>query len=332
MLDSGVQTVVTSTTIFLVGLWVSRYLLRFNSIDRRLPPGPSGLPVLGNLLQVPGKTVILLGDMKIAKELLEKHSAKHSSRPVLPYVRKHVDPETYIWVLSDECESHRIGRKLTVGIMSLVRAGKTDLLHEYEAALNIQHLLNEGDKDWFHQIKRVASSTILTAVFGMHCPTGYEPELRTFLDLSWHADTNPVQDLAEATYLATPTASITNFLPFLDLIPGPMPWRTRAESYRKKRDASYEKLVNDAVTGKASGMNTWAAFFAKEDKPEGDQRRLVRQFAGTTVALLTFVLACICYPDWIATAQREIDNVVGTDRLPTFKDRPFLPYVEAIVR
>ncbi|KAG6859131.1 hypothetical protein C0995_011268, partial [Termitomyces sp. Mi166 len=82
------------------------------------------------------------------------------------------------------------------------------------------------------------------------------------------------QVLAETAYLATPTASITNFLPFLDLIPGPMPWRTRAESYRKQHDALYEKLVDDAVTGKASGMSTWAAFFAKEDKPEGDQRRL----------------------------------------------------------
>ncbi|KAG6859132.1 hypothetical protein C0995_011269, partial [Termitomyces sp. Mi166 len=99
-------------------------------------------------------TVILLGDMKIAKELLEKRSAKHSSRPVLPYVQKHVDPETYIWALSEECESHRLGRKLTVGIMSLVRAGKTEPLQEYEAALNIQLLLDDGGKDWFHHIKR----------------------------------------------------------------------------------------------------------------------------------------------------------------------------------
>ncbi|KAG5348693.1 hypothetical protein C0989_008895, partial [Termitomyces sp. Mn162] len=138
--------------------------------------------------------------------------------------------------------------------------------------------------------------------------------------------------LAELAYLGTPTASITNFFPSLDSIPGPMPWRTRAQSFRKRNDAMYEKLVDDAVTGKASGINTWAAFFANKDKPEGDQRRLVRLFASTMISLLTFVLACIRYPDWVVTAQREIDNAVGTDRLPTFKDRPFLPYVEAIVR
>lgn len=31
-------------------------------------------------------------------------------------------------------------------------------------------------------------------------------------------------------------------------------------------------------------------------------------------------------------AQAEIDAVTGIDRLPEFKDRPSLPYVDAIVR
>ena len=30
-------------------------------------------------------------------------------------------------------------------------------------------------------------------------------------------------------------------------------------------------------------------------------------------------------------AQAEIDAVIGTDRLPTYEDRPKLPYVEALV-
>ncbi|KAJ6475392.1 hypothetical protein C8R45DRAFT_1009973, partial [Mycena sanguinolenta] len=46
----------------------------------------------------------------------------------------------------------------------------------------------------------------------------------------------------------------------------------------------------------------------------------------------TFILACMLYPEWIPHAQREIDAIVGEDRLPRFKDRPRLPCVEAIVR
>ncbi|KIJ53134.1 hypothetical protein M422DRAFT_155512, partial [Sphaerobolus stellatus SS14] len=38
------------------------------------------------------------------------------------------------------------------------------------------------------------------------------------------------------------------------------------------------------------------------------------------------------YPDWISKAQSEIDAIVGSDRMPTFKDRPLLPYVTAIVQ
>ncbi|KAG6919125.1 hypothetical protein DXG01_008932 [Tephrocybe rancida] len=81
----------------------------------------------------------------------------------------------------------------------------------------------------------------------------------------------------------------------------------------------------------------WAAAFSREDKPEGDQRRLMNVFTAaaietTTISLQTFILACIRYPAWITTAQKEIDAIVGSERLPSFKDRPFLPYVDAIVR
>ncbi|KAG6919127.1 hypothetical protein DXG01_008934 [Tephrocybe rancida] len=79
-------------------------------------------------------------------------------------------------------------------------------------------------------------------------------------------------------------------------------------------------------------MNTWAAAFSNKNKPEGDQRHLMNMFSATAASLQAFILACIRYPAWIAKAQEEIDTVVGSERLPSFKDRPFLPYVEAVVR
>jgi cytochrome P450 len=36
------------------------------------------------------------------------------------------------------------------------------------------------------------------------------------------------------------------------------------------------------------------------------------------------------HPEAMAKAQKEIDSVVGLDRLPTFADRENLPYVEAL--
>ena len=43
-------------------------------------------------------------------------------------------------------------------------------------------------------------------------------------------------------------------------------------------------------------------------------------------------LAMALYPEVQKKAQAEIDSVVGQNRLPTFKDRPSLPYINAIVK
>jgi cytochrome P450 len=37
------------------------------------------------------------------------------------------------------------------------------------------------------------------------------------------------------------------------------------------------------------------------------------------------------FPEKQKRAQEELDRVVGSERLPTFDDRPSLPYVEAII-
>lgn len=53
----------------------------------------------------------------------------------------------------------------------------------------------------------------------------------------------------------------------------------------------------------------------------------------TTLATLrTFALAMLLHPEIQERAQSEIDSVVGCDRLPTFDDKPALPYITALVK
>jgi cytochrome P450 len=52
----------------------------------------------------------------------------------------------------------------------------------------------------------------------------------------------------------------------------------------------------------------------------------------TAAALAVFMLAMALYPDVMHKAQAEIDTVVSRHRMPTFADRPHLPYVRAIVK
>ena len=52
----------------------------------------------------------------------------------------------------------------------------------------------------------------------------------------------------------------------------------------------------------------------------------------TASGLTTAFLALSLYPSALKKAQEEIDRVVGSDRLPTFSDRPNLPYIDVIVK
>ena len=42
--------------------------------------------------------------------------------------------------------------------------------------------------------------------------------------------------------------------------------------------------------------------------------------------MTNFILAMAQYPEVLGKAQKEIDSIVGTGRLPDFSDRPHLPY------
>ncbi|KAG5716141.1 Steroid 17-alpha-hydroxylase/17,20 lyase [Termitomyces sp. T112] len=334
--------------ILIVALGLGVLHQRRPKSDESLPPGPPGVPLLGNLLDVPGEhlatyfrrlfevyggivslkiasfRLVLIGDLKIAKELLEKRAARHSSRPAVYYIRHHVDPMQALWPTIEEGRDHTLARKLTTGVMSTVRAGKTEPLQEFEAILNLQRLLDDGGTEWFRYMNLIAADSFLTAAFGMHSPTGHESDFKEVLGV-----------IDEIVAHTAPSASIVNVFPFLDLLPGPMPWRIRAQAFQRRQDAIYKELLDEAVTGKASGMNTWAGEFVREGEHEGN--KLIRGLTAagidtTAISLQIFVLACVRYPEWIPTAQKELDAVVGIDRLPSFKDRPFLPYVEAIVR
>jgi hypothetical protein len=43
-------------------------------------------------------------------------------------------------------------------------------------------------------------------------------------------------------------------------------------------------------------------------------------------------LALVLFPQVQRRAQAELDVVIGRDRLPTFDDRPHLPYIEAFCK
>jgi len=52
----------------------------------------------------------------------------------------------------------------------------------------------------------------------------------------------------------------------------------------------------------------------------------------TVSSMVSLFLALTEYPEVHRRAQRELDSVLGRDRLPTFEDRPRLPYIDALCK
>ena len=50
----------------------------------------------------------------------------------------------------------------------------------------------------------------------------------------------------------------------------------------------------------------------------------------TVSSMYTFIGAMVLYPDIQHRAQSELDSVLGHDRMPTFEDRPSLPFIDCI--
>jgi cytochrome P450 len=55
-------------------------------------------------------------------------------------------------------------------------------------------------------------------------------------------------------------------------------------------------------------------------------------FETTTVGILTFVLKMLEHRDIQREVQRELDSVIGPDRMLTMEDIPQLPYLSAVIR
>src|SRR6266852_8132575 len=52
----------------------------------------------------------------------------------------------------------------------------------------------------------------------------------------------------------------------------------------------------------------------------------------TVSSMYSLFLALVLFPHVQRRAQAELDLVIGRDRLPTFDDKPRLPYIEALCK
>lgn len=346
--------------VLLVACAVALYA-RTKRTRYRLPPGPKGLPILGNTYDIPAKyewlayekwsrdfgsdiiclkfvgtPVIVLNSIQAINDLLEKRSSIYSDRPVtvMAYEMVGLDRNFGFVPYGDVWREHR---RLFHQYFRLDMVPKYhDRMLKHTKDL-LQRLLVSPDRLMEH-LRFVAGASILNISYGIDV----QPENDHYI---------AVADEAIHALAVTGNAGsyLVDYLPILRYIPAWVPGATfkrdAANWWEKTRlmiDEPFNYAKQRMALGK--GMDCVTAVMLSaigEDQDREHQELLIKQVlsvsyiggADTTVsALATFVLAMMQNPKMQRIAQADIDRVVGGERLPSVEDRDSLPYVTAIVK
>jgi cytochrome P450 len=198
-------------------------------------------------------------------------------------------------------------------------------LQDFESRTMLSNFLHSNDHKT--EFQRYAASITYTLIYGLRISTNKEWQIE--------ASHENFENLDEAGRIG---AWIVDFLPILNYLPKPLaPWKKTAEEWHKHCTSLSLTNLSDALS--RPGWN-WAKDFQNASEAREmshtvlawDLDMLCEAGVGTTSDVLqTFLLACVSHPSSLASAHKELDAVVGADRLPDFADLENLPYIAAII-
>ncbi|KAI0058471.1 cytochrome P450 [Artomyces pyxidatus] len=319
---------------------------------RKLPPGPRGLPLIGNVFDVSndapwltftqwkamygevthfsvlGQSVVVLNTQKAATELLGRRAARYSDR-----VRNIVGAETMCGGLVMIFQNYstfwrRLRRAAHEG---LTNSGVKDQLrltqHRHALTLALGFLDSDCNK-WQDQIRQAMASVILSTLYGHS--RGADPRVKSIEEL-----------LGRLGHATLPKNHLVEIFPWMRYIPARLaPWKRQSEAWFEKDSDTFENLFNTSIAcgtespTMSSVLHDNSARFGLSVR-ESAWLNVTMYAAGvdtTTCAFSWGILGILAYPETQKRAQAELDVVVGRSRVPTFADLPHLPYVSAMVR
>ncbi|KXN85605.1 Fumitremorgin C synthase, partial [Leucoagaricus sp. SymC.cos] len=351
-------SMVFKTVLALFAGYILYEVLRWFRLRQIMPPGPLGLPCIGNKSQVPsykpwrkfeewnrkygpvssillGSTpTIIIGKAQYAWELLEKRSETYSSRPRFIMASEILSENRRALMLPNSSELWKQWRKMLHNGFHVRRVSVYHQIQSLESKVLLKQLLKDPNNfDGYLKRLRFAASIVVAATYGRRVDSVDE----------WVVKENIAS--MDCKGLCLPGKYLVESWPWLLKLPRSLQWFRALPERRKKQDEYFLlHLLNDVRTRSKNGtcpdcLTSQALVDRDKGKMDMSDTHLAYAVSSpfgagidtTAGTISVFLVAMLNFPEVLRKAQEEIDRVVGSDRMPEFHDKDQLPYVLALI-
>ncbi|EKD19259.1 uncharacterized protein L3040_009300 [Drepanopeziza brunnea f. sp. 'multigermtubi'] len=324
----------------------------------RRPPGPKGLPIVGNTLQLgpqPQKKLlswaaeygevmqvqigwenwVYLNSPSAVKEIIDKQSSITSSRVPMPVGNDIISGGMRFLLMGYT----PVWRKLRAIVHKLLTPKASNVFRpsqEFETKQLLFDLLtdNKDDQDFYMHVRRYSTSVVLTSTYGLRAPQWECENVKEIYGL--------MKEFSDST---APGAFLADMIPPLAKLPVFLQWwRPRALKYQRRQVKIWTKLWDDLIVkiNNKTAPECFVKQFLETDYKKQEISEIQGAFmAGTMIeagsettssSLNSLILYLSADPVVQACAHAELDRVVGATTPPRFEHEDDLPYIRAMIK